>query len=912
MIRLTNTLKFLLTGRVLIAAAPGLIIGALAATPVHADKPPLDFNAFDDWPSAEYGDLSTDGRYALYVVNHRHKDATNTVVIQAVLGSWKMETEVSGSAQITRDGRAAVFIQPPQTLCLVTLGTSKIERLPGIRAFKLVRRKNGEWLVYQPEGSEKLVFHDITTGAERSFADVAAYWLGTDGDTLLIQSNISTASDRDHPIQSLQWVRVSGGAPVSVWRGHTIDDLTIDARNIQMAWTSTDEGGDISAKSLWYYRAGLRSAVPLVGAHSATIDDKMQLESISGFSQDGERIFVNLSTKVFEVSKHDTVKVDIWSYKDAKLQSQQLAEQGQTGLESGGKERFLAVVSVNRPHVLQLEQHGERIILPEAKDGMALLSSSSGGNHDERNWNPASKEAIQLISTKNGLRRPLPSGSWILSPDGQYVLIDDTWKRIDGKWQRDVSSYEIATGSIKKLMTDVDDDDDALPPLRRLVVSAWMDRHTMLTGDHYDIWKVDIRGRREPFNVTNGYGRRHGISLKVMGDVTRVANGDKLLLTAFDERTKESGFYSAVVGSAMDPMRLSMAPYNQDQIIPQPSQSTDQHARIQNGFLVKRSSAAEAPNYFYTRDFTTFSAISHVNPERAYNWLTSELLSWKTPDGRTDLGVLYKPEDFDPSRKYPVVFQYYERRSDRLNWYLAPYPMSDELPIPWFVSHGYLVFTPDIHYTIGHPGKSVLETLVSAANYLGTFPWVDAKKMGLQGHSWGGFETNYVVSHTDMFSAAMSSSGVSDSVSDYDALDRDNGASKQYFYEVYQSRIGQTLWQRPDLFIENSPLFQADKVNTPLLLMNNKEDPIVPFTQGVEFFVALRRLGKKVWMLQYDGEGHTLADEQAQRQHTIRVSQFFDYYLKGAPPPLWMTEGVPARLKGLETGLEIDGSGKEP
>jgi dipeptidyl aminopeptidase/acylaminoacyl peptidase len=275
--------------------------------------------------------------------------------------------------------------------------------------------------------------------------------------------------------------------------------------------------------------------------------------------------------------------------------------------------------------------------------------------------------------------------------------------------------------------------------------------------------------------------------------------------------------------------------------------------------------------------------------------------------------VLYVPEDFDAAKKWPLIIHYYERKSDDLNKFPDnDLTMSDHLPIAWFVSHGYVVFTPDIRYRIGSAGESALNAVTSAARYLvAHFAWVDPRRIGIQGHSWGGYETNYIVAHTSMFAAAMSSSGVSDLVSDYVSLVHAD-ESDHYFCETDQCGIGPTLWQRPDLYIEGSPIFHADRVSTPMLMMANRGDAAVPFSQGVEWFLGLRRLGKKVWMLSYDGAVHSLYDKEQKKDLTTRVTQFFDHYLKGAPAPKWMTEGVPANRKGIETGLELDTSGAVP
>jgi dipeptidyl aminopeptidase/acylaminoacyl peptidase len=297
-------------------------------------------------------------------------------------------------------------------------------------------------------------------------------------------------------------------------------------------------------------------------------------------------------------------------------------------------------------------------------------------------------------------------------------------------------------------------------------------------------------------------------------------------------------------------------------------------------------------------------ALTDIQPQTAYNWMRSELIHWKTIDGTTSTGILYKPENFDPGKKYPIIFDYYERRSDELNLYIRPKASQDRINIAWYVSNGYLVCVPDIHYVRGEPGRSAYICIVSAARYLSKMPWVDGKKMGIQGHSFGGYETEFVVTHSTLFAAACAASGLSDLISWYGSVPR--SGNPKFSSERQQDRMGATLWQIPDRYIDNSPIFKADKVSTPLLLMNNKGDGTVPFAQGVELFTALRRLGKRVWMLQYDGGGHSVQWGKDAMDYSIRMAQFFDHYLKDAPAPKWMTRGIPAKMKGIDDGLAPD------
>jgi dipeptidyl aminopeptidase/acylaminoacyl peptidase len=305
---------------------------------------------------------------------------------------------------------------------------------------------------------------------------------------------------------------------------------------------------------------------------------------------------------------------------------------------------------------------------------------------------------------------------------------------------------------------------------------------------------------------------------------------------------------------------------------------------------------------------STAVRISAINPQQAsYNWGHARLVHWTTFQGKKSDGILYVPEDFDPHRKYPMITYFYERLSDGLYHYLSPSPTPSALNIPFFVSRGYLVFTPDIRYTIGHPGKSAYDYVVSGVKALCKNSFVDTAHLGIQGQSWGGYQVAYLVTATHLFKAAWAGAPVVNMFSAYGGIRWETGMNRQFQYEHTQSRIGATPWQRPDLYIENSPLFHLPQVTTPLVIMANDADGAVPWYQGIEMFTDMKRLGKQVWMLTYNGEAHNLVERRNRKDIQIREQQFFDWQLKGARPARWLTEGVPATAKGRTWGLETDG-----
>ena len=172
------------------------------------------------------------------------------------------------------------------------------------------------------------------------------------------------------------------------------------------------------------------------------------------------------------------------------------------------------------------------------------------------------------------------------------------------------------------------------------------------------------------------------------------------------------------------------------------------------------------------------------------------------------------------------------------------------------------------------------------------------------GQSWGGYQVAYLITQTNMYAAAWAGAPVVNMTSAYGGIRWESGMSRQFQYERTQSRIGGTLWEKPDLYIRNSPLFHLPKVQTPVVIMANDADGAVPWYQGIEMFTDLRRLGKPVWLLQYNGEAHNLVKRENRKDISIRELQFFDHYLKGAPAPVWLEKGVPAVEKGRNWGLE--------
>ncbi|MGI9515947.1 MAG: alpha/beta hydrolase family protein, partial [Pirellulaceae bacterium] len=430
--------------------------------------------------------------------------------------------------------------------------------------------------------------------------------------------------------------------------------------------------------------------------------------------------------------------------------------------------------------------------------------------------------------------------------------------------------------------------------------------------DRWDIWQVDPSGEDDPVCLTAGQGREDEIRFRYVRldpEQRTVDPEQPLVLSARDHETKASGYYqwTAAAGDDADPELEQLISLDE-------SVAGLRKAKESDAVMFTRSTFQRCPDIWAsTLEFDQLRRISRINPQQGdYLWGTAELVRWNADDGQQLDGVLYKPENFDPDKKYPLLVYFYERNSDNLHNYSTPAAGRSIISFSFYVSRGYVLFIPDIPYKVGEPGPSAANSVLPGVRHIVDQGFIDEERIGMQGHSWGGYQTAYLVTVTDMFACAESGAPVSNMTSAYGGIRWGTGMSRMFQYEKTQSRIGGTLWEARDKYIANSPLFFVDKINTPLLILHNDQDTAVPWYQGIELFVALRRLEKPAWMLNYNGDPHWVMSDENRMDFAKRMQQFFDHYLKGDPMPVWMADGVPAVDKGEKFGFEYVEEEEEP
>jgi len=878
-------------------------------------KPIIDAMTPHRWFGAENAMLSPDGRYATYVLS-RLPEESHTLVVTALDARVSLKRCVYLSAArpvgITTDSRRLLFTKAGDTLGILPLGDSVAQYVANAREIQLPRNGAGGWLAYRSTTpAHSVILRNLATGIVVAFDSVRTFTFNPTGTALVIETSSPTDSTLPH---TLTWIRLADGRRTLVWRGTSPLQIAMDRDGTQVAFMVKDSKGENAGTSLWYFHGDSGAATLLASDSSVrrmnSADTTWSIGSAGYFSANGRRLLFDLRGSSPAPPPATGVRVEIWSYTDTVLYPNQQA--AMSDAPQGSSVTYAVAIDLRDHRLTRL--WNRRDYVQESRGDFALVEPHSDQNANEWSWNRGVQHAIDVVSLQDGHRIRILGNTRRhiharISSQGKYVVYYDPERR-------DYFSYTIATGVVHNLSgqtpivrrsyldgDDVIDADGSEPG--RFPLGWTSGDSAVLLHDANDLWQFDPEGRRPPLNLTNGYGYAHHVAFTPVfrPDIDTSYSGT-LLLQAVDLKTHDEGFYRVTVGETKEPVRLRMAPYHYELV-------RSAWSTAGKPSLVRRERAEEIPNFFVTTDWRTFVPLTDEHPERAYNWLTAELITWKLPDGRQTQGVLYKPENFDPTKRYPVLFLYYEKESYRLHLF-QPLDISDgaEINIPSYVSRGYLVFAPDFQYKIGAAGESALQTVESAARLLATKPWVDRAHMGIMGHSFGGYQTNYIVTHSTMFAAALAGSGMSDVISNSGEL-RYGSTTNQGYYENGQGRIGASLWERPDLYIANSPVFRANRVTTPLLLMSNKRDGTVPFAQGVEMFTALRRLGKRVWLLQYDDGDHGV-DGPSANDFTIRIAQFFDHYLKGAPAPKWMLQSIPASQKGIDTGLQLDTTGKTP
>ncbi|MDA1268758.1 MAG: prolyl oligopeptidase family serine peptidase [Bacteroidetes bacterium] len=626
------------------------------------------------------------------------------------------------------------------------------------------------------------------------------------------------------------------------------------------------------------------------------------------FSEDEGRLFFGVTADYIDFAyendstllDEDRVSLDIWGWQEDEIQPMQLKNKAQEEIKS-----YLAVLSLKDFQVVQLgTPEVDDVQLEDKITKEIALASTDAPYRRNYSWDIQLGRDLYLLNLSTGTKELIEknaSGSARISPSGQYAYWyaarDSSWVAYDLKSKIKIN----LTKGLSVPFYDELNDSPSLPSSYGMV--GWLPEDgAILINDRFDIWKIDPRNPAAAKNITLGEGRKRQIIFRrerLKLDETAIDSKEPLILFAFDSQTKMSGYFTGDFSGKNLPKQLLLTDHRYAGL---------KKAENSNQVLLRRSTYIENSDlYLGDLIFASLVKASELNKQQAdIKWGNVKLVSYLTQDGTPLQGLLFTPEGFDGVKKYPMIVYFYERNSKTLHNYRAPAPSRSTINIPYFVSNDYVVFVPDIKYDLGLPGPSAYDCILPGVQAVLAQGGIDKANMAIQGQSWGGYQVAYLMTRTNLFKAAGAGAPVVNMTSAYGGIRWGTGMSRMFQYEQTQSRIGGTLWEKPLSYLENSPLFTLDRVNTPVLIMHNDADGAVPWYQGIEMFMGLKRLNKPAWLLQYNGEDHNLVQRKNAKDLSIRLSQFFDHYLKGAPAPLWMTEGLPAVEKGRTLKYELN------
>lgn len=917
-----------------------------------AQKKVIDHSVYDSWQSVSSQNISDDGSIASWAVRPQEGDAE--LVVKHLVSGRELHIERASRLLYPKDAAFGYCIvkapfaatrqakidkkkadeMPKDSVALIDL-----KKLEIIGKFEASNAESGyisapyifiQQKVKDSKDESLLLCYDTATGSIDSLKNVLSHAISRDGRKLAAVLNIK---DNDSSKTSTKYLKLIDCARKDTTllssgkEDYTSLQFNFNGDKLLFASTDRKEKTDgTPAYSLSMAREDIikkasrkSPAVTRISVVELAAEDAEGLpegwivtkSSRPSFSNNSERIVLSLNkhfpAKDTTVVDFEAPALDIWNW-DSKV------------LPPMNKARK---ITASRSAVINLDEPGKLVVLSGSEYETVNFVNGADGDFAISNdteeyflgdlFADESRSDIYRINLRDGSRTLLAEGlrgNAMPSPYGKWLI----WFNPD-----DGDFYSISTGDGSKINLTAqtgckfyDELDDHPVKFAQNSYPQWMGKDEyLLINDRYDVWKFSPDGKKAPLNLSNGAGRREKVNYSVTEfksysdpylyrNLHTLPLKGSIELNAFGEEDSRNGFARISASAAGDP----------ELFLEEKSYSTPVQALNADVMLYTKGDFKN-PMDLYVNDVNWSSELklTSINPQQSeYLWGDVQLVHWNAYDGTPLKGMLFTPENLDPQAKYPMIIYFYEKNAETLYSYRTPAPSRSIINIPVFVSQGYVVFVPDIVYTVGHPGESAYNCICSGAEAMcGQFSFINRDKMGIQGQSWGGYQTAYLVTRTDMFAAAGAGAPVGNMTSAYGGIRWESGSSRIVQYEAGQSRIGKDLWEEGglDLYIENSPVFFAPKVKTPVLIMHNDNDGAVPWYQGIEFFMSLRRLGKPAWLLEYNNEAHNLSERRNAKDLSVRLEQFFDHYLKDEAAPAWMSTGIPYERKGNYFGYEL-------
>lgn len=782
---------------------------------------------------------------------------------------------------------------PMNTLVIYSVAGKK-ETIDSLKTFKLA--DEADWIAYQRGRKDSTLYVRSLDGSKTfQFPTVTDFQFAKKSGMLYYTS----AAEGEAGIFTLNPEK---GSPALIKEGKGVfKQTTFDEKGERLAFLyCADKDSSYKALSLWLSEHNAPAKeIATRGNKAFPAEWVINENGMLQFSKSASRLFFGTSP---EPRQKDTTQlaenrpnVQVWSWDEPVQYTVQNYNK-----EKDLKKSYQAVYNLGNGSIFQLaNEELPNIQLGNEGDAALALLSTSRPYSLSSMWEARTRSDYYTVSLDNGERKQIAQadyGRFRLSPQGKYAY---WYGETDSCWY----TIALAEGKRYRLTTPESfpawDEENDVPdyPYAHGAAGWTANDQNLLIYDRYDIWKFDPTAATSPINLTvNGRKEKLSYRLEQLDKEARFIDlGKPQLLKGFNEATKGYGFYNARLSAPAAPKTLLAGNYMLRSI---------NKAKNTDDVIYTMETFQQYPDIHYsTLAFKKSVQLTHGDKQQeGFIWGTAELVSWISLDGRPLEGVIYKPANFDPNKKYPMMVNFYERNSETLYNYRMPEPHRSTIDYHLYNSNEYVIFNPDIRYVDGYPGESCYNCLMPGITMMIAKGYIDEKGIGAQGHSWGGYQVAYLATRTNLFSAIESGAPVVNMFSAYGGIRWGSGMARSFQYEHTQSRLGATPWSSPLRYLENSPLFTMDKVQTPILIMHNDADGHVPWYQGIEYFVAMKRLGKPCWLLNYTGEPHWPMHMANRIDFQRRMFQFFNHYLKNDKMPKWMSEGVAAVEQPFELG----------
>ncbi len=890
-------------------------------------KKQMTLETYDEWKSISDVNLSSDGKWISYDLSV--EDADKQLMLYNTSTGKTISFNRASNAQFDYSNNYFVFYikaakdtidhlkrkktkskdLPKDTLGIFSLKEYRYDKFARIESYKMPKETGG-LIAFKFHPSEEkdstslkkeskdngssLMVYNMNNDAVKMHSYVKNYeWSERNGQLILhTTGRDSINSDSIILIDTQKYLEKT----ILAKSAH-FQKFNFNKNGDMLCFLSSEDKSDDRIDEIYHWNNNMDSATVLADSSAQWLGDKFVLSPYFSpfYSENDSRLYFGISKKLNKPDSllldSEKVELEIWNYQDDYLYPQQ-----NINLKRDKEKSYPIAYLIESEKFIELaNDESHNYYLSEKYNSNYFLSTHSKKYGKLTSWENNNYKDIYLTDLQSGKKELIAEkieGNPRMSPSEKFIYwyskIDTSWIAFNIEKRNKVV---LSSGSFYDEIND-----RPMHPSASGLMRWTMNDEYVLLYDHYDIWKINSSTGIK-LRLTKGrekLERYRYISLD--NEIDKLPTDTTVLVRIFDEKDKTSGYAFLNIADGNVEL-IEKGPFNYS--------SKVRKAEKSNLLVFTKESFTLFPDLIITDlSFSNQKKITNANPQqKEYYWGNIELFKWKDNSGNSLEGLLVKPEGFDPSKKYPLIINFYERNSHNLFNHREPYPHRSTINYSYWANKGYVIFNPDIHYSIGYPGLSCYNAVMSGVEALLKEGFIDSSKMGLQGHSWGGYQIADLITRTNAFACAEAGAPVVNMTSAYGGIRWGSGRSRMFQYEQTQSRIGATLWEDHDLYIENSPLFNTPNVKTPVLILHNDHDGAVPWYQGIEYFVALRRLSKPAWMLNYVDEPHWPLKRQNRLDFNKRLEQFFDHYLMGQEMPDWMSKGVPAIEKTTNDGL---------